>query len=73
MYPRLFKFLDKYDRLYQKQCGFGNSQSTKDAFFTITEKIRETLVKLKISIFVEYFWTSKKPLIRLTTGYCLIK
>ena len=43
MYPRLYKFLDKFNCLYKKQFGFQNSHSTNYAVAGITEEIRKVL------------------------------
>ena len=45
MYFSLYKFLDKYDCLYQKQFGFRNSHSANHAEITIAGKIRDALDK----------------------------
>ena len=43
IYPRLYKFLDKFNCLYKKQFGFQNSHSTNYAVAGITEEIRKVL------------------------------
>ena len=40
MYNRLIKFLDKNDKLYEKQFGFRSKHSTVDGLIEITENIR---------------------------------
>ena len=43
MYTRLYKFLDKFKRVYKKQFGFRNLHSNNDALVSITEEIKQTL------------------------------
>ena len=43
MYTRLYKFLDKFKRVYKKKFGFRNLHSNNDALVSITEEIKQTL------------------------------
>ena len=43
MHGRLYKFLNKTNRLYAKQFGFRNIHSTNHALISITEEIRRAL------------------------------
>ena len=45
MYTRLYKFLDKFKCLYEKQVGFRNFHSTNHALVSITEEIKQSLDK----------------------------
>ena len=45
MYTRLYKFLDKFKCLYEKQFGFRNFHSTNHALVSITEEIKQALDK----------------------------
>ena len=43
MYSRLYKLLNKFDCLYEKQCGIRNAHSTNLMLIRITEEIRKEL------------------------------
>ena len=55
MYARIYKFLIKYNCLYDLQFGFRRKHSTNHALINITEKIRGTLDnnKLACGVFVD--------------------
>ena len=45
MYTRLYKFLDKFKFLYEKQFGFINFHLTNHVLVSITEEIKQALDK----------------------------
>ena len=56
IFSRVYKYLEFYDCLYEKQFGFRKKHSTSHALISITEQIREALDnnKIAVGIFVDF-------------------
>ena len=60
MFVGVLSFLDKENIIYKQKFGFRPKHSTTHAIISITEKIREGLIKVNLP--VGYLSTCKKPL-----------